>query len=124
MKLIVVCLCLITLDSIRGQVYSSSYQPYNYNRFNFRRSDGPLCAKDGEYVSKLVFNFCYLCFIQLCSTFVLQCQTGNDCCSKSCLSFAYKCVKSQAPQPPLRPVLADNRFGEGDQTCAKNGDYV
>uniref|UniRef100_A0A2M3ZM16 Putative secreted protein n=1 Tax=Anopheles braziliensis TaxID=58242 RepID=A0A2M3ZM16_9DIPT len=73
------------------------------------------CAQNGEY-----------------------CLTHNDCCSRSCLSFSYKCV----PVPPSASVGStvipvsntfENRFGGsgGDggasltqKTCALEGEYV
>ncbi|XP_053680987.1 uncharacterized protein LOC128731861 isoform X3 [Anopheles nili] len=66
------------------------------------------------------------------------CLTSSDCCSKSCLSFAYKCVNrydlssdsASAPQTPT--VSTSNRFGESASTantgtssrkCTNNGLY-
>ncbi|XP_053680986.1 uncharacterized protein LOC128731861 isoform X2 [Anopheles nili] len=73
------------------------------------------CAQNGEY-----------------------CLTHQDCCSRSCLSFSYKCVPVPAgpsigtTMVPVKPTPIDteNRFGGDDggasltqKTCALNGEY-
>lgn len=75
------------------------------------------CAQNGEY-----------------------CLTHNDCCSRSCLSFSYKCVpvppsaSTGTTLVPVQPSTIDteNRFGGSDdnggasltqKTCALNGEY-
>lgn len=91
-----------------------------------------------------LFHQFFACSTSLSTTrFVLyQCLTSADCCSKSCLSFSYKCVGnydlgSQLTQqgiPVQRPsgagnsgsIETSNRFGGSDSNrqCTANGLYV
>ncbi|XP_053659168.1 uncharacterized protein LOC128708233 [Anopheles marshallii] len=64
------------------------------------------------------------------------CLTSSECCSKSCLSFAYKCVNrydlyaGAEPNPSTSPISTANRFGDssvdsniGTRKCTSNGLY-
>lgn len=64
---------------------------------------------------------------------ILQCQTHSDCCSKSCLSFSYKCTQIHKPvqeenQRPTSNEDITNRFtavtNTANNTCAESGAYV
>uniref|UniRef100_A0A182K836 UPF0506 domain-containing protein n=1 Tax=Anopheles christyi TaxID=43041 RepID=A0A182K836_9DIPT len=64
------------------------------------------------------------------------CLTSSECCSKSCLSFAYKCVNrydlsvAADLNPPTSSISTSNRFGDtvvdsstGTRMCTSNGLY-
>uniref|UniRef100_A0A182XPJ2 UPF0506 domain-containing protein n=1 Tax=Anopheles quadriannulatus TaxID=34691 RepID=A0A182XPJ2_ANOQN len=64
------------------------------------------------------------------------CLTSSECCSKSCLSFAYKCVNRYDlsvvadPNLPVTSIYTSNRFGgtvdetsTGTPKCTSNGLY-
>lgn len=64
------------------------------------------------------------------------CLTSSECCSKSCLSFAYKCVNrydlyaGSDPNPLTTPISTANRFGDSSvnpntetRKCTSNGLY-
>lgn len=66
----------------------------------------------------------------------LQCLTAADCCSRSCLSFSYKCVQNYnlgtqqltpsgipVQQPVVNNIETSNRFGSSDRQCLTNGHY-
>lgn len=91
-----------------------------------------------------LFHQFFACSTSLSTTrlVIYQCLTSADCCSKSCLSFSYKCVGnydlgSQVTQqgiPVQRPsgagnsgsIETSNRFGGSDSNrqCTANGLYV
>uniref|UniRef100_U5EN92 Putative phenoloxidase inhibitor protein n=1 Tax=Corethrella appendiculata TaxID=1370023 RepID=U5EN92_9DIPT len=71
------------------------------------------CAQNGEY-----------------------CLTSNECCSKSCLSFSYKCVAVQSAvdlssHTNVNTIDLESRFGDDgagtgtvqNRNCAKKGEY-
>lgn len=83
------------------------------------------CAKDGEYVSRCHQIIKNSSSSLQCRRF--QCQTHHECCSKSCLSFSYKCVPSHqrpsanAPGASFTNTTSQiglddliNRFGGGE----------
>ncbi|CAO1429584.1 unnamed protein product [Diamesa hyperborea] len=81
------------------------YGQMNSNSQSFRRQlvpSRPVCAAIGEY-----------------------CQVASQCCSKTCLSFSYRCVRA-APSIKVDqvPLIINNRIGGFDfRQCAKDGSY-
>ncbi|XP_058449026.1 uncharacterized protein LOC131428984 [Malaya genurostris] len=73
-----------------------------------------------------------------CAALGEYCLTSSECCSKSCLSFSYKCVKTydlgtqqltqlgipvQQPSGSNGAVDTANRFGSNEKQCTSNGLY-
>lgn len=71
-----------------------------------------------------------------CATLGEYCLTAADCCSRSCLSFSYKCVQNYnlgtqqltpsgipVQQPVVNNIDTSNRFGGSDRQCLTNGHY-
>ncbi|CAO1433148.1 unnamed protein product [Diamesa serratosioi] len=80
------------------------YGQMNSNNPSFRQSvvSRPVCANIGEY-----------------------CQVASECCSKTCLSFSYRCVRSRASAALDEvPNIINSRLGGFDfRQCAKDGNY-
>lgn len=74
------------------------------NRFGSGSDSSKKCAAVGEY-----------------------CLTSSDCCSRSCLSFSYKCVTNYdlATQVTQGAIETSNRFGgsNSNRQCTANGLY-
>lgn len=47
----------------------------------------------------------------LTNTHTWQCQSNQDCCSRNCLSFSYKCIRERTEQPEL-PSHGNNQQPE------------
>ncbi|XP_065073287.1 uncharacterized protein LOC135697471 isoform X1 [Ochlerotatus camptorhynchus] len=73
---------------------------------------------------------------QKCAAVGEYCLTAADCCSRSCLSFSYKCVQNYnlgtqqltssgipVQQPAINNIDTSNRFGTSDRQCLTNGHY-
>ncbi|EAU76899.1 AGAP004674-PA [Anopheles gambiae str. PEST] len=73
---------------------------------------------------------------KMCAKIGEYCLTSSECCSKSCLSFAYKCVNRYDlsvvadPNLPVTSTYTSNRFGgtvdetsTGTPKCTSNGLY-
>lgn len=71
-----------------------------------------------------------------CAAVGEYCLTAADCCSRSCLSFSYKCVQNYnlgtqqltpsgipVQQPVINNIDTTNRFGTSDRKCLTNGHY-
>ncbi|XP_058811594.1 uncharacterized protein LOC131676530 isoform X1 [Topomyia yanbarensis] len=75
---------------------------------------------------------------QKCAAVGEYCLTSSECCSKSCLSFSYKCVQTydlatqqntqlgipvQLPSVSNSAIDTTNRFGGSERQCTSNGLY-
>ncbi|XP_058811596.1 uncharacterized protein LOC131676530 isoform X2 [Topomyia yanbarensis] len=73
-----------------------------------------------------------------CAALGEYCLTSSECCSKSCLSFSYKCVQTydlatqqntqlgipvQLPSVSNSAIDTTNRFGGSERQCTSNGLY-
>ncbi|XP_035773511.1 uncharacterized protein LOC118456662 isoform X3 [Anopheles albimanus] len=129
-------ICLTPNDCCSGSCLSFSYKCVTNNVLkgssNQQQSDQESGAIQNRFGPSTLTN------ATTCAAIGEYCLTSSECCSRSCLSFAYKCVNSyelmtaQAQNKQTTSITTSNRFGGShtsvnaastEKQCVSNGLY-
>uniref|UniRef100_A0A2M4BQE9 Putative secreted protein n=2 Tax=Anopheles marajoara TaxID=58244 RepID=A0A2M4BQE9_9DIPT len=127
--------CLTPNDCCSGSCLSFSYKCVQNNALK-----GPSNQQQPDQASGAIqnrFGESNLPTATTCAAVGEYCLTSSECCSRSCLSFAYKCVNSyELMTPPAQnnqptSITTANRFGDSRPVnttnsvtqCISNGFY-
>lgn len=127
--------CLTPNDCCSGSCLSFSYKCVTNHQLKGPTSQGAAASPGSSFANRFGGSSDTSTSTAKCAAVGEYCLTSAECCSKSCLSFAYKCVNrydlatntDQASQ--TSSISVENRFGGSpsssagspNRQCASNG---
>lgn len=128
--------CLTPNDCCSGSCLSFSYKCVTNHQLKLPAPSNTITAVENGFANRFGGSGNSNINTEKCAAVGEYCLTSSECCSKSCLSFAYKCVNrydlASAPgQIATTPIAVENRFGESSSSiagtvnrqCTSNGLY-
>ncbi|XP_058119258.1 uncharacterized protein LOC131261276 [Anopheles coustani] len=129
--------CLTPNDCCSGSCLSFSYKCVTNHQLKGPTSQGAAALPSNSFVNRFGGSSDTSTSTAKCAAVGEYCLTSSECCSKSCLSFAYKCVNrydlaSNIDQAShTSSISVENRFGGPpsssggplNRQCASNGLY-